>query len=95
MRQPPRKIAGDAQTPRRFQGKLLDITGVAELLGTSEKCIRARVARKLIPCRRLGGRIIFVRSEIEEFINALPSIVSIKEAFGNERIRRGHQDGYM
>jgi hypothetical protein len=37
---------------------------MARELGDSEKGIRAKVARGLIPYRRLGSRIIFVDDEI-------------------------------
>lgn len=51
---------------------VLDVSGCAALLGTTEKAIRARVDRRQLPFRRLGGRIIFLRSELMAFLDALP-----------------------
>ena len=38
----------------------------------TQKTIRARVDRGLLPYRKWGGRIVFIRSEIEEFSQNLP-----------------------
>ena len=53
-----------AKLPRRFNGQLLDIAHASKWLGCSEKTLRARVARRIIPCKRLGGRVVFLRSEL-------------------------------
>jgi hypothetical protein len=54
--------------------ELLDVAGVAALLGTTEKAIRSRVDRRQIPYRRWGGRIIFLRREVLAFIDSLPGV---------------------
>lgn len=46
---PPRERAGQGVGPRRFDGELLDVRGAAAMLGTSEKLVRSRVERRLIP----------------------------------------------
>lgn len=56
---------------RPFSGELLDVATAASLLGTTPKSLRARVARRCIPFRRLGGRIVFLRTELTEFLHTL------------------------
>jgi len=90
VKQPPPKKAGSARLPRRFQGELLDVKAVAALLGASEKCVRARVARRLLPYRRFGSRIVFIRNEMEDFINSLPGC-SLEEAKENLNRRNLHE----
>jgi hypothetical protein len=60
----------------------LDVTGTARLLGLTEKAIRARVARRQIPYRRLGARIMFNRRELADFIDKLAG-VDVGEALAN------------
>lgn len=57
---------------RTFDGAVLDVTAASSFLGMSEKTIRARVARRMIPFRRFGGRIVFLRAELEGFLKNLP-----------------------
>ena len=88
---PPRKRAGQAGTPRRFDGQLLDVASAAKYLGTSEKCIRSRVSRRLLPYKRMGGRVLFVRVELDAYLSALGGC-GVDEAVENERVRRGSDD---
>jgi excisionase family DNA binding protein len=69
-------------------GQILHVADVAALLGCSQKSIRARVARQIIPHRRLGSRVIFRRAELEQFLDALPG-VSLIEAQNNLAFRSG------
>jgi len=50
---------------------LLTVRDAAALLGVSERTIRARIARRTIPFRRWGSRVLFVRAELSEFIRTL------------------------
>jgi hypothetical protein len=68
--------------PRRFNGELLDIASASQLLGCSEKSLRARVARQCVPFRRFSGRIVFRRIELEQFIEQLPG-VTVQQAQAN------------
>ena len=52
----------------------LDTNEVAMFLGRSPKAIRKLVERGQLPHRRLGRRVIFVRTELEQFIQALPGM---------------------
>jgi excisionase family DNA binding protein len=67
---------------REVGAELLDVAGAAKLLGVSEKAVRARVARRQIPFRRLGARIIFRHSELIEFLTKLEG-VGVGEALAN------------
>lgn len=74
-------------TRRSFNGSLLDIAKASQLLGCSEKLLRARVARRLVPFRRFSGRIVFLRSELLAFIEQLDGCRP-DEARANEAMRR-------
>lgn len=64
---PPVKTTGQARGARRFDGALLDCLAASLLLGCSQKTLRARVSRRLVPYRRFGTRIVFLRSELLAF----------------------------
>lgn len=66
----------------------MDVKTTAEFLGTSEKAIRGMVTRHLIPFRRLGGRIVFLRTDLERWLQGLEGC-TIEEARNNVRIRQG------
>jgi hypothetical protein len=86
---PPPKKNGDCEGhPRRLDGAILDVRACAAFLGTSEKLIRARAARKCLPVRHWGGRLIFLRAELEEFLRMLDG-VSSTEAAENDRRQQG------
>jgi len=88
MRKPPTKRAGQGLGPRTINGAVMDIANGAAFLGVSKKTMRARVARATVPFRRLGGRIVFLKTELEEFLQALDG-VNLKEALSNLRLRAG------
>jgi len=77
------------RAPRSFTGAALDVHACASLLGTSTRSIRGLVAKKVIPFRKLGSRIIFLRSEIESWVANLPGC-SVEEA--QENIQRWEGD---
>ena len=49
----------------------LDVKNAARLLGLTEKAVRARVARRQVPFRRLGGRVLFNRHELGQWLEKL------------------------
>jgi Helix-turn-helix domain len=51
----------------------LTIPSAAAELDLTEKALRQLVWRKKIKVRRLGKRVIILRSELERFLNDLPS----------------------
>jgi hypothetical protein len=87
-RRPPKKRDGQATGPRRLNGDLLDVSTVSALLGTSEKCIRSRVARQLIPHRKWSGRVVFLRAEVMAFLTQLDGC-SVDQALANVATRSG------
>jgi Helix-turn-helix domain len=86
-RKPPKKKAGQAKRPRRFDGAVKDVAGEALELGITQKCLRSQVARGLIPYRRLGGRIVFLADEVREFLRQLPGVTA-EQALANVAARR-------
>lgn len=77
------KKSGPAPSPA-----VLDVASTAAFLGTTEKAARARVARRLIPFRKWGGRIVFLRTELVEFLENLPGC-DLPDALQNQAIREG------
>lgn len=86
-RNPPRKQHGQGLGHRRINGVMLDVKSASDFLGETEKAIRARVARRMIPFRRLGRRIIFLRTELEAWLAALEGC-SLDEALANQEARQ-------
>jgi hypothetical protein len=86
LRIPPKKQPGQGTGPRRVNGALLDMRSGAAFLGNTEKGARGLVARRLIPFRRLGGRIYFVRAELERYIASLDGC-GLDEALANLKER--------
>jgi len=70
------------------QAEVLDVVSAALLLGATEKAVRQRIARRLLPFRRLGGRIVFLRAELETFLSDLPG-VTVDEARENLAAQQG------
>ena len=68
--------------------RFLDVSSTAEFFGMTEKGIRKRVERRMIPFRKWGGRIVFVKEELEKFVDSLPGC-SLDEAQINEEKKRG------
>ena len=85
---PPPKRAGQAKGTREMSGSLMDVRSAATYLGVSEKCVRARAARRLMPFHHWSGRIVFVRSELQDFFSALSGCTP-NEARKNLEVRNG------
>ena len=84
---PPKKLRGQGLGPRTLNGQALDVRNAALFIGTTEKTVRGMVSRGLIPHRRMGKRIAFIRTELEAWLAALPG-VSVEEAMENQGARR-------
>lgn len=82
-----RKVSGEVRVPGIINGHILNVTGAAQFLGTTEKTLRAMVDRRVIPFRRLGRRIIFIREELTQFLTDLPGC-TLAEAQDNREKRR-------
>ena len=85
---PPRKRAGISSGRRALAGEMMDFAAVSVTFGGSVKFWRSRAARGVVPYHRLGGRIFFLRSELQEFLSGLPG-VSVREARENQAALRG------
>ncbi|MBI5315843.1 MAG: helix-turn-helix domain-containing protein [Nitrospirae bacterium] len=88
MKRLPAQASGSPAHQR--SGQILYVSAAAVLLACSEKAIRAKVARQLLPHRRLGGRVIFLRNELETFLSELPG-TSVAEAQANLALRSGEE----
>lgn len=87
VRTPPKKMPGQGCGPRRIAGVALDVRTAAALIGVTEKTLRAQVGRRLVPHRRLGARIVFLRTEVEQWLAGLPGC-TVTEAQANQEARR-------
>lgn len=85
---PPRKRPGQGRILRSINGTLLDVRSGSIFLGWSEKKMRGLIERGLIPHRRLGARIIFIRAELEAWLANLPGCTA-EEARANADMRGG------
>jgi excisionase family DNA binding protein len=56
----------------RDGAKLLGVGQAAAMLGLTDAALRMAVYKGQVPARRFGSRIVFVRAEIEAFIENLP-----------------------
>ena len=68
---------------RKFTGKVLDIgTAATEYFGGSRRVVENLVARKMLPVKNLGGRKVFLESDLHDFFQQLPG-VSVENALAN------------
>jgi len=88
IRKPPKRLAGWGRGRRSLAGQLMDVRACSELIGGTEDQIRSRAAHGLLPYRKWAGRVVFLRPEIMEFLEALPG-VSLADARANAAARRG------
>lgn len=57
---------------RMSDPEVLSIAQCARLLGLTEKAVRRRIARRHLPFRRFGRRIIIIRAELLAYLDQLP-----------------------
>ena len=57
-----------------MRDRLLDVLETAAMLGRSENAVRRMVERRQIPYRKSGWRVLFLESELQAFIEALPGL---------------------
>ena len=71
----------------RVQGRVEDnlaVSDAAAFLNRTEAAIYRLVARRQIPYRKYGRRLVFRRSELEQYLEALPGVTL-------EEVRRGYE----
>jgi hypothetical protein len=83
-----KKQHGEGIGPRTINGAALDVRGASYFYGGTVKQTRGLVERRLIPFKRLGGRIIFLRAELETWLQSLAGC-SLDEALENREARHG------
>jgi hypothetical protein len=86
-RTPPKKQRGQGTGPRTINGAALDVRAASAFCGFSQKQTRGLVARQLIPHRRLSARIIFLRTELEQWLSGLEGC-TLDDARKNQAARR-------
>ena len=72
---------------RTFNGAVMDIRSAASFIGVTEKTVWARVARRMIPFRKFGGRVVFLRDELVQWLTSLDGC-NLAEARANREARR-------
>jgi len=85
-----KKESRQAHGRRTINGYILDVSAAAQFLGSTEKTLRAMVARRVVPFRRLNSRIIFLKEELVAFLQRLPGC-ALTEAQANGEKRRGEE----
>ncbi len=63
-----------------------NVPRAAEILGTTQAAIYMKVARRQIPFRKYGSRVIFFEEELFEFIEKLPGLTI-------EELKKSRKDG--
>ena len=77
--------------PSVVKGVMLTVLQAAMLLGTDERWVRRRISSHQFPYRKLSGRIVILRSELEAFIADLADLpgCTLREAQANVALRNG------
>ncbi len=54
--------------------KIWNTSDCASYLGRSEGAVRNLVLRRAIPYRKVGGRLVFLKREIDDWIETAPGL---------------------
>ena len=74
-----------------MKGEGMSVKEGATWLGLSEKCLRRRIDRGLVPYRKVGRSILLWKSELEEWRGQLPGC-DVATALENLKNRNGDHD---
>jgi excisionase family DNA binding protein len=55
-------------------GMVLSVKDMAALLGCSEQAVYNQVYRQALPYRKLGRKVIYLRQEVEAYLQGLPGL---------------------
>lgn len=83
---PPRKQPGQGVGPRVINGLALDVRTAAVFVGITEKSLRGMISRRLVPFKKLNGRIVLMRAELSAWLQGLDGC-SLDEARANQEAR--------
>jgi excisionase family DNA binding protein len=53
---------------------VLSVKDRAVLLGCSEQAVYKQVYRQALPYRKMGRKVVFLRQEVEVYLNGLPGL---------------------
>jgi excisionase family DNA binding protein len=53
---------------------VLSVKEMAALLGCTKQAVYKQVYRQTLPYRKLGRKVIFLRQEVEAYLNGLPGL---------------------
>jgi excisionase family DNA binding protein len=53
---------------------VLTVKDMAALLGCCEQAVYKQVYRQALPYRKMGRKVIFLRQEVEAYLNGLPGL---------------------
>lgn len=53
---------------------VLSVKDMAALLGCSKQAVYRKVYRQALPYRKMGRKVIFLRREVEAYLNGLPGV---------------------
>jgi excisionase family DNA binding protein len=53
---------------------VLSVKEMAVILGCSEQAVYKQVYRQALPYRKMGRKVIFLRQEVEAYLNGLPGL---------------------
>lgn len=90
-REPPKRKAGWGKGSRVFDGEAMDVRSTSALIGQKEWQTRSQIGRGILPYRKLGGRIICLRSEILSYLRDVLPGVSLEQARANLAARKGDE----
>jgi len=74
---PPKKPRRPSNLP---PGLVLSVPRAGRELGVSRKTIDRLISQGLLPARRLGGKTVILRRELEQFLAGLPVIATVDAA---------------
>jgi excisionase family DNA binding protein len=53
---------------------MFSVNALAGLLGCSEQAVYKQVYRRALPYRKMGRKVIFLRQEVEAYLQGLPGL---------------------
>lgn len=74
------------KTPLATHPRLLNLTTAAAYLGMTEWALRSRIRQLQVPFRKIGGRIVFLKDELDDMIVNLPGVTLQEVEVQRERM---------
>ncbi len=64
----------------------------SQYLGTTEKGVLHLVKKRGLPCRRQGRRLVFVKTELDAWMAALPTDAEYRRQLQRRGVKLGNQN---